>query len=408
MFGEPDLPVHGAGRLRQDGLVARPAAATDRAPTAVEQPQLQAMRRPERLEERHERRLRAIQLPVAREEAAVLVAVAVAEHHVLLRERAEAAAEDHGEHARQRVERPHDRLGLPEIADRLEERHHDEVRGGRVERSVAQRAPEEAALLLEQQHLEQIAHVLGVRDDVVADRVAAVAAEGHTRRFEHGQLVARERAVGVREDTHGAGVAEQAEEQRAPLGLGQRRVVRFHARHREQLGDDRLVHVRALPQVDGGQVKAEHLHRADERSEARRHQRAGVAAERVLDHVELALQLARALIRGGRRHGPTCGLGAAERGERGGEARVEADERAAIWLVVAVRIGVGRACGERPQRLRDRGERVGHGQLAAERVDLREVVVERYVGLAPQRERERVRADVRVAVAVAADPVAHS
>ena len=78
-------PVHRARRLRQDGLVARAAAAADRAAAAVEQAQRDAVLRARSgVEQLDQRDLGAVQLPVAGEEAAVLVAVAVAEHDVLL------------------------------------------------------------------------------------------------------------------------------------------------------------------------------------------------------------------------------------------------------------------------------------------------------------------------------------
>jgi len=41
LFGHTDLAVHGAGRLVDDSLIARPAAAADRAPPTVKQPQPQ-------------------------------------------------------------------------------------------------------------------------------------------------------------------------------------------------------------------------------------------------------------------------------------------------------------------------------------------------------------------------------
>ncbi len=48
----------------------------------------------------------------------------------------------------------------------------------------------------------------------------------------------------------------------------------------QQLGDDRFVLVRALAQVDRREVKAEHLHGAHQRRQARRDQRLGVMVRR--------------------------------------------------------------------------------------------------------------------------------
>ena len=44
LFGQPDLAAHGAGRLRQDGLVARAAAAAHGAAAAMEHAQLDVVR----------------------------------------------------------------------------------------------------------------------------------------------------------------------------------------------------------------------------------------------------------------------------------------------------------------------------------------------------------------------------
>jgi hypothetical protein len=52
---------------------------------------------------------------------------------------------------------------------------------------------QQAAFLLQQQHLQQVAHLLGVADDVVADGVAAVAFERVGRGLEHRQLRLRQR-----------------------------------------------------------------------------------------------------------------------------------------------------------------------------------------------------------------------
>src|SRR5438445_555882 len=69
-----------AGRLREHRFVARPAAAADGAAAAVEQAQPHAAR-----VALYEQRLgRLVERPVRGEIAAVLVAVGIAEHHLLL------------------------------------------------------------------------------------------------------------------------------------------------------------------------------------------------------------------------------------------------------------------------------------------------------------------------------------
>ena len=80
LLGDADLAVHRAGGLRQDGVIARPAAAADRAAAAVEQPQAHVVA----LEHLDQFDLGLVELPVRGEVAAVLVAVGIAEHHLLL------------------------------------------------------------------------------------------------------------------------------------------------------------------------------------------------------------------------------------------------------------------------------------------------------------------------------------
>ncbi|MPM92987.1 hypothetical protein SDC9_140123 [bioreactor metagenome] len=68
-------------------MIARAAATPHRAATAVEHAQLDrraGLRGVKFVKQRHQRNLGAIQLPTAGEDAAVLVAVAVAQHDVLL------------------------------------------------------------------------------------------------------------------------------------------------------------------------------------------------------------------------------------------------------------------------------------------------------------------------------------
>ncbi len=52
LLGHPDLAVHGSRRLREDGLIARPAAASHRSSTPVEKAQLQFVLLLEQLRQR--------------------------------------------------------------------------------------------------------------------------------------------------------------------------------------------------------------------------------------------------------------------------------------------------------------------------------------------------------------------
>ena len=81
LFGQADLSLHGAGRLGQDRLVARAAAAAHHAAAAMEQAQRDSGVFGEHL---GQRRRGAVELPGTGEEPAVLVAVRIAQHDVLL------------------------------------------------------------------------------------------------------------------------------------------------------------------------------------------------------------------------------------------------------------------------------------------------------------------------------------
>src|SRR4029077_10488690 len=79
LLGQAQLPVDAAGRLGKHDPVAGAAPAPDSAAAAVEQAQADAVP-PAGVDDRQ---LALVQLPVRRQEAAVLVAVRVAEHDLL-------------------------------------------------------------------------------------------------------------------------------------------------------------------------------------------------------------------------------------------------------------------------------------------------------------------------------------
>src|SRR5205085_1591501 len=81
LLGDANLAVHRATWLRDDGVVARAPAAADRTTAAMEQAQPHAVT----LEYFDEADLGLVELPARGDEAAVLVAVGIAEHHFLHR-----------------------------------------------------------------------------------------------------------------------------------------------------------------------------------------------------------------------------------------------------------------------------------------------------------------------------------
>ncbi|MNV30605.1 hypothetical protein D3C71_1218820 [compost metagenome] len=226
----------------------------------MEHAQLDAVAGGEFVEEFDKGDFSAVQLPVAGEDAAVFVAVAVAEHDVLLA----TAALHQRRHAGQCIELAHDGRGVAQVFDGFEQRHHDEVvLGLGVQGSIHQ-----AHFLLQQQHFEQVAHRFGVADDVVADGFVAEALAHDAGGFEDGQLALCMGRVFGTHHAQGAGVVQQLDQQGTLGGLLQAGVVGLNARLGQQLGHHFFVFVRALAQIHRGQVKAEHLHGADQRVQA--------------------------------------------------------------------------------------------------------------------------------------------
>mmetsp|Transcript_1093 Transcript_1093/g.2954 ORF Transcript_1093/g.2954 Transcript_1093/m.2954 type:complete len:428 (+) Transcript_1093:4161-5444(+) len=167
--------------------------------------------------------------------------------------------------------------------------------------------------------------------------------------------------------------------------------------------------VAALAQVECGEVEAEHLHRADQRRQSRRDQRLGmVALQRGLDGAQVGQQLLGRAVGVLRRDGMAQRFGAGQPVQRGGQAGVHAGECAAVGLVQAVGVLVGAALGQPLHLGGHAGQAQRDRQLGAQLVQLGQVVAQRHLALALHRAAQRGGADVGVAVAVAADPVAHA
>ena len=79
-------------------------------------------------------------------------------------------------------------FGRAQVADGLEQRHDDEVELGAGALAARQGAPHQPALLLQDEHLQEIAHALGVADDVVADGLGAEVLPQPAGLLEDGEL----------------------------------------------------------------------------------------------------------------------------------------------------------------------------------------------------------------------------
>ena len=193
------------------------------------------------------------------------------------------------------------------------------------------------------------------------------------------------------------------------LQLGERRVIVGDARLRQNFRDRLLVTVGALAQIDGGEVEAEHLHRANQGLQALRGDHlAVVQPQRLVDRDEIGEKGPAVGVGRARRHRVPHRLPAGQMLQSAGEARVDADQRAAVRLVVAVRIVVARAVGQILQRSGGAGVFARDRKLRAELMHLDEIKAQGHLGLHLERGLQRGGGDVGVAVAVAADPCAHA
>jgi len=157
LLGDPQSAVDAPLGLREDCVVARSAAAPDGAAASVEQSELDAMlaKRLDQVE------LRAIERPVRRQIAAVLVAVGIAEHHLL----PVPPAFEHRAIAGDVERCPHDVVAPRKIVDRFEQR--DDVEGERC-------ALEQADFLQQYGNFQQVRDRLALGDDIVRKRLRAV------------------------------------------------------------------------------------------------------------------------------------------------------------------------------------------------------------------------------------------
>jgi hypothetical protein len=126
-----------------------------------------------------------VQLPAGGEEAAVLVAVRIAEHDFLL----VAARGDERAIGGQGEQALHDRRAVAQVADRFEQR--DDVHRQRRRWPVASPRFQQAGFLQQQRDFEQVGGAVGLRNDRVGQRGGAVAGAQFARGEEDGEFALR-------------------------------------------------------------------------------------------------------------------------------------------------------------------------------------------------------------------------
>ena len=243
----------------------------------------------------------------------------------------------------------------------------------------------------------------------MAQRVAAILVKMLQRRLEHGQLAMHLLAVVGMRHLQRAHIRQHLLQAGTLAGFVEGAVVVLQLRHAQQFGHHGLVFLGVLAQVHRGQMEAEHLHRTQQFGQAQRQQRRSVVfAQRAFEQTQMGQQF----IGGGiglAAHGRRIGrIGAGALLQRGRHTGVDADYHAAVRLVLAVHIGVAHGIGQCLQFGLHINQDGGHGQLQPQRIEFMQVVRERRFAMQAERQCQRFRADKGVAVAVAADPVAHA
>jgi hypothetical protein len=193
LLGELDLAVHRAGRLRQDRLVGRTAAAADGAAAAVEQPAAHAAL----AGDAQDLLLRLVQVPARGEDAAVLAGIGIAEHDLLLiarglQQRAVGGVAEQREHL----------LDVRQVLDGLEQRADADLAEPAVVRAAGQ-----AGEPGQEHHLQHVTGGVGHGDDVVAEGLGADLAAHAAHDVEHRQRFAGEFAEPARSSAGGAPAA---------------------------------------------------------------------------------------------------------------------------------------------------------------------------------------------------------
>jgi hypothetical protein len=190
-----------------------------------------------------QRRLRLVKLPARGQEAAVLVAVRITEHHFL----GPAAALQQPHVDRQAEQGVHGLATVAQVGDGLEQR--DDVQ---IERAFMW--TQQPGLLQHERHFQQVRDPCRLGYDVVREAKLSMPVLKLACGAQNGKLGGcflrvgdvgrgeRPRRGEFRDQQFGAGLLVQTGIVRARLGC------------LEQLGDDPLMDLRVLPQVDRGEV----------------------------------------------------------------------------------------------------------------------------------------------------------
>ena len=382
--------MHRAAGLGEDRLVARAAAAPDRAAAAVEEADAHAV-----LAEHFDQPdLGFVKLPARGDEAAVLVGVGIGEHHLLLA----AAQIDELAVLGNRQQPVHHADAGAQVVDRLEQRNQRQRRGsgGGVD---------EAGLLHQQRELEHVRHAVAVRNDRGANGGGTVFGADRPRGAEERQFARRLLPVSVERRDERARRNELLTQEVDALVLAERAIVEAGRDGGEKLGHRAFVHLGVLAQVDRRQMESEYVDGPPKRPQASARDDADARLLQGLrDRREVGAEVVHRGVGGQVDDRLAKRDDVVEVARRFGEARIHAGDGAAIGLLAAGGGGIAGGFGQRRELAAGGGEIGGERQFAAERVQFIEVITERPGALQPHRIHQHVGGDEGIAVAVAADP----
>jgi len=270
----------------------------------------------------------------------------------------------------------------------------------------------QAGLLQQDVDFQQVRNAGALGHDVRGDAGGAIAPVRLGGGAYDGEL--RQRFPGVARE----GAREQAlagefpPQQFNPRGLRHRGIVALHARHPQQFRHHPLVHVGVLPQIECREMEPEYLHRADQPRKGAAAARLAAAElafvfERPLEHQQILAQFVGVRIRFGLHRSRARRRAVGNSLVGGRNAGVDARDGPPVGLIGAGGVPVAAAHGQLMNGVRHGREFSGNGEFLAHRVQLVQIIGQQRLGGPAQRPMQRVRRDMRIAVAIAADPAPH-
>ena len=393
LLGDADLTVHAARRLRQNGIVARAAAATDCAAPAVEQAEFQAVF----AEYFYQFQFCLIQLPVGRDVAAVLVAVRITQHHFLGVSPVgqQPAVVGNGEQF------VHDGPAAAQVLDGFKQR--DDIDVQRIA------AFQQACLLQHQCQFQHVAHRIGLGDDVIGQCGPAKAPVYVRCGLHDAQLALYHIGVFFKLDHQRLSRLQRVEQRLAPLSFVKAGIIADRSAMRQQFADGLFVYRAVLAHIQWRQMKTEHLCCAAQIGQASACQiSSAVLIQRVDQYVQIGDKLFRRGVRQGRLiHRRQMRYFVTKLAGGGRQTRINQYQCAAIRLIDPADCGIRRSIGKAAQVIADIDKTVGQGEAPAQKMCLFKVMLERYFGMLLHRKLHDIVRHERIAVAVAAYPAAY-